>query len=491
MLDTVDLTKRTRKTDYKARRDDLEARLGELQRRLRELDIPAIIVFEGWGASGKGTLINRLFLSLDPRGTTVHSITEASPEEQTHPYFWRFWTRTPARGRLAIFDRSWYSRFLIEGFDDSVKDKVGDRAYNEVNAFERQLVDDGCILIKFFLHISPEEQELRFKELESNPSTAWRVTPRDWQKHKQYGKYAKITNAMMARTHRQVAPWTVVEAEDWRYATIKVYDTLIQKIENRLQTYGQTEVSFGTPAWTREPVPDLLGEIDLSRRLPRSEYTSQLRRYQERARDLEHELYHQKRPAVVIYEGWDAAGKGGNMKRLLRRMDPRGYEVIPVAAPNDVELAHHYLWRFWLNVPKAGHIAIFDRSWYGRVLVERIEGLCMEEEWRRAYREINEMEEHLVSHGTIILKFWLHIDRDTQLRRFEDRQRTSHKRWKMTEEDWRNRGKWDLYQSTANEMIYHTNTTCAPWTVVGANDKRYARIKTLKTFCQELERQLK
>ena len=491
MLDTVDLSKSTRKSDYKAKQDDLENRLGELQRNLRELDMPLIISFEGWGSSGKGTLINKLLLSLDPRGATVHSITEPTTEERHHPYFWQFWTRTPTRGRIAIFDRSWYSRFLIDGFDASLADKVGDRAYGEVNAFERQLVDDGYIILKFFLHISPKEQEKRFRELEDNPSTAWRVTEKDWEKHKKYGRYAKITNAMMARTSTQYAPWTVVEAEDWRYATQKVYRTIIQAVETRIRAHTQTEVQFDAPAWREERIPDLLSEVDLSPKLSRSEYGNQLRKYQDRARELEHELYHQGRSAIIAYEGWDAAGKGGNMKRLLRRMDPRGYEVIPIAAPNYVEKAHHYLWRFWHVIPKDGHIAVFDRSWYGRVLVERIEEFCTEEAWHRAYREINEMEEHLVNHGTIILKFWMHIDGDTQLKRFQDRQRTAHKRWKMTDEDWRNRDKWDHYQAAANEMIYRTNTDYAPWTVVEANDKRFARIKTLKTFCAELERPLK
>ena len=491
MLDTVDLSKRTRKTEYKARKDDLENQLGELQRKLRDLELPMIILFEGWGASGKGTLINKLLLSLDPRGATVHSITEPTAEEHSHPYLWRFWTRTPPRGRIAIFDRSWYSRFLIEDYDRSIADKVGDRTHEEVNAFERQLIDDGCILLKFFLHISPKEQEARFKELESNPSTAWRVTERDWEKHRQYGRYAKITNLMMARTSTQYAPWTVVEAEDWRYATQKVFSTVIQSVETRVRTHNQTEVRFGSPPPNQDPAPDKLSEVDLSPKLSRSEYGNQLRKHQERARELEHELYHQGRSAIIVYEGWDAAGKGGNMKRLLRRMDPRGYEVIPIAAPNYVEKAHHYSWRFWQVIPRDGHIAVFDRSWYGRVLVERVEGFCTEEEWKRAYREINEVEEHLVNHGTIVFKFWMHIDSETQLRRFQDRQRTPHKRWKMTDEDWRNRDKWDQYHAAVNEMIYRTNTDFAPWTIVESNDKRYARIKTLKTFCAELERQLR
>jgi polyphosphate kinase 2 (PPK2 family) len=205
---------------------------------------------------------------------------------------------------------------------------------------------------------------------------------------------------------------------------------------------------------------------------------------------LEHEIYVRRVPVVIAYEGWDAAGKGGNIRRLTQNLDPRGYEVVPVAAPNDIEKAHHYLWRFWLQMPKAGHITIFDRSWYGRVLVERVEGFCTEAQWRRAYREINGMEQHLAHFGAIVLKFWLHIDPDEQLRRFREREGMLHKQWKMTDEDWRNREKLDQYRGAVEEMLYRTSTPYAPWTIVESNCKRHARVKVLETVCKAIRKHI-
>lgn len=493
MLEEADTSLKARKADYKALITDLEYRLGELQREARSLGIPIIILFEGWGASGKGSQINRLLLSLDPRGVRVHSIVEPNDEERLRPYLWRFWTKTPARGRMSIFGRSWYGRFLVEGMDDTVKDlsDIPDRGYDEINAFERQLVDDGCLLIKFFLHISGEEQENRFKKLEKNPSTSWRVTEKDWKKHGQRNRYVKITDRMLEKTSTDGVPWTVVAAEDWRWATLRVFETVIEQLSGKIAAVHRERYRKPAPLPPRPKIPDILGKVDLGKKLDKNEYSKLLKKYQRRVRDLEHEIYRQRLPVVIVYEGWDAAGKGGNIKRLVRRMDPRGYEVIPVAAPNDLELSHHYLWRFWQEMPKAGHIAIFDRSWYGRVMVERIEGFCSPHEWQRAFGEINEMEEHLVNSGTAVLKFWVDIDKETQLERFTDRGNLEHKQWKITNEDWRNREKWDGYHAAVNEMLHLTHTDHAPWTIVESNDKRYARIKTLKKFCTEIEKRLK
>jgi polyphosphate:AMP phosphotransferase len=494
MLSTVNLKSKARKADYKALITDLEYRLGELQREALALKLPVVILFEGWGASGKGSQINRLLLSLDPRGVNVHSIEPPNKEERLRPFLWRFWTKTPAKGRIGIFGRSWYGRFLVDEMDPGIKDlsNVPDSAYDDINAFERQLVDDGAIVMKFFLHISAEEQEDRFKKLESNPSTSWRVTQTDWEKHDHYQDYLEVTNTMLDKTSTLHAPWTLVAAEDWRWAALRVFETVIDQLSRAVSTRARRRrPAVSDAAYPRAEIPDILGKVDLNKRLGRSEYAKQLKNYQGRVRDLEHEIYRQRLPVVIVYEGWDAAGKGGNIKRLVRRMDPRGYEVIPVAAPNDVELSHHYLWRFWQTIPKAGHIAIFDRSWYGRVMVERIEGFCTTEDWQRAFREINETEKHLVNSGAVVLKFWVDIDKEMQLERFESRENLDHKRWKITEEDWRNREKWDDYQVAVNEMLYRTSTEYAPWKIIESNDKRYARIRTLKIFCTEIEKRLK
>ncbi len=494
MLEKIDLTKKIAKPEYKTIITGLELKLAELQREAKDLKIPVIVVFEGWDAAGKGTMINRLILSIDPRGFTVYPTNPPNEEERLRPFLWRFWSNTPEKGRITIFDRSWYGRVLVERVDKIVKKKDWMVAYDEIKSFERQLVDEGAVIIKFFLHIDKNEQKKRFKKLQNNSSTAWKVTKDDWKHHKQYREYFDAVEDMLAKTDTEYAPWTIVEAHDRHFASVKIFKTIIDAVERKkfeLQHAEENHAAFVKSSIDVKNISSsVLDKVDLSVSLTREEYSAALKKYQQRIRELEHEVYIRRLPIIMVYEGWDAAGKGGNIKRLVRGMDPRGYEVIPIAAPNDIELAHHYLWRFWTKIPKAGHIAIFDRSWYGRVLVERVEGFCTEEEWKRAYREINEMEEHLANFGTVLIKFWVQIDKDEQLRRFKARQETPYKQWKITEEDWRNREKWDLYKSAVDEMLFRTSTSHAPWTIVESNSKWYARIKALRTFVERLEDRL-
>lgn len=514
MLEQVDLSKKVEKEEYKTVVSDLELRLGELQREARALDIPILIVFEGWDAAGKGTLINRLILTFDPRGCIVYPINPPNEEERLRPFLWRFWIKTPPKGKIAVFDRSWYGRVLVERVGKFAKKREWQRAYGEITSFERQLTDDGTVIMKFFLHISQKEQKKRFEKLQKSPTTAWKVTKEDWKHHKQYGKYLEATEDMLAKTDTDFAPWTIVESHDRRFATIKVFKTVIDTIERKIERAkriqeqaqriqatqkktAQKKSSKQAQSKQEKPTFDLdklsssiLDKVDLSLSLTQEDYKAELKRCQQRVFEIEHEIYMKRIPVVILYQGWDAAGKGGNIRRLTQSMDPRGYGVIPIAAPNDIEKAHHYLWRFWNEFPKAGHIAIFDRSWYGRVLVERIEGFCSEQEWKRAYREINEIEEHMVNFGTVLIKFWLHIDQDEQLRRFKAREQTPHKHWKITDEDWRNREKWDQYKEAVDEMLFRTSTAYAPWTIVEANSKYYARIKALRTVIEAVEARL-
>ncbi len=488
-LDKLNLSRKMDKQKYKAIIPRLHLEVGELQRALREKGISVIIVFEGWGAAGKGTQINNLMLSLDPRGFNVYLVKSPNQEEYMRPFLWRFWLRIPAAGRIAIFDRSWYRRVTTDKVDGTISRPESVKTFAEIRTFERQLTDGGTIIIKFFLHISKKEQRKRFDALLDNPATAWKVTKNDWKQHKAYAEYAKAADEMFAHTSRPAAPWTVVEATDHRFASVKIIRALIAALSGALSAPRTLRTQVRTFALGGR-VPPLLDTTDLSRSMPREAYEASLKKHQVRLNEIEHEIYLKRIPVVIVYEGWDAAGKGGNIRRLVQALDPRGYEVVPVAAPNDVEKAHHYLWRFWQKIPKAGHITIFDRSWYGRVMVERIEGFCSESEWKRAFREINEFESECADFGIVLVKFWLQIDPDEQLRRFRQREKLSYKRWKITDEDWRNREKWGLYKSAVDEMIYRTSTKAAPWTIVEANCKLFARIKTIKTVIKAIEKKL-
>lgn len=493
MLEKIDLSKTADKETYKAVRDQLGAKLGLLQRECKAAGIPVIIVFEGMGAAGKGIQINRLIQNLDPRGFSVYASSRETEEEAMRPFLWRYWTKTPANGRIAVFDRSWYCRVQKDRFDGKITESQLPGAFQDILSFERQLTDGGAVIIKLFLYISKEEQRKRFKKLDGSKETSWRVNEADWERNERYEEYLQINEEMLEKTDTENAPWTIIEATDKNYGAMKILATVSDRLEYELARRRQR-------AKEKKPIPALpdekyktgvLSGVDLTKTLTRKDYKEQIDKLQKRLEVLHNEIYQLRIPVIIGFEGWDAGGKGGAIKRLTSHLDPRGYQVNPTAAPNDIEKVHHYLWRFWNNVPKAGHIAIFDRTWYGRVMVERIEGFCEEAEWKRAYQEINEMEAHMANAGAIVLKFWLHIDKDEQERRFKERMADPAKQWKITDEDWRNREKWEQYEEAVNEMLVRTSTTYAPWIVVEGNCKYYARVKVLETVVETMERKVK
>ncbi|HEY3424762.1 MAG TPA: phosphate--AMP phosphotransferase [Negativicutes bacterium] len=494
MLEKVDLSKTIDKEEYKELVDELRRKLALLQRQARDAQMPVVIVFEGWDAAGKGTLINELILSLDPRGFNVYPTHEPNEDEQFKPYLWRFWTKTPAKGRIAIFDRSWYRRVLQERVDKLALPQELHNAFHDIPAFERQLAEDGNLIIKFFLHISKKEQKERLKKLADDPATAWRVSEKDWKHHKEYNEYLQAIEEMIQKTDASYAPWAIVEAHDKRFAVVKILTTVVTAIERQLNkklaVCAVPQVLTAADKLDKKFNSSILSEVDLTKTLAEDEYQEKLKKHQDKIRELEYVIYSKRLPVIIAFEGWDAAGKGGAIRRLTQNMDPRGYTVVPVASPTEEEKNHHYLWRFWKTVPKAGHIALFDRSWYGRVLVERVEGFCLETDWRRAYKEINEMEEQWVNYGAVLVKFWMHIDQDEQQKRFEERLANPDKHWKITEEDWRNREKWSDYETAVDEMFFRTSTTYAPWNIVEANSKYYARIKVLETVIAAVSKQL-
>lgn len=499
MLEQIDLTKKMSKKDYKARMEILEPQLAKLQRECKSEKIPVIVVFEGFGAAGKGYQIGKLIQALDPRGFYVNSTGRETEEERMRPFLWRFWTKTPAKGQMAIFDRSWYRKVLIDRFDGITPDRRLADAYQEINTFERQLTTDGTVIIKLFLCIDQKEQKKRFKKLMDSKSSAWRVSKDDLKRNVHFDTYKKINDEMLEHTDTSYAPWTLVESMDREFATVKIYTAVIRALQAALQKKAeQPDVSASAEtAVTSDSSSDevlrtsSLQKVDLSLSLTKEEYKARLSELQGKIATLHGELYRRRIPVIIGFEGWDAGGKGGAIKRLTEKMDSRGYRVHPTSAANDVEKVHHYLWRFWNNVPKDGHIAIFDRTWYGRVMVERIEGFCTTQEWQRAYQEINDMEAQFAQHGTIVLKFWIQIDKDEQERRFKERMENPEKQWKITDEDWRNRAKWDEYEKAVDEMLVRTSTTYAPWTIVEGNSKYYARIKVLETVVNAMEERLK
>jgi len=405
---------------------------------------------------------------------------------------WRFWRRTPAAGRINVFDRSWY-RGELRGYEE---DEIPLSNSAHILSFERQLSDSGVVIIKLFLHVSRKEQKKRLTALSENSETAWRVMKADWKQNQGYDEFLQRFDQVLEKTDHAQAKWTLIEADNAYFAEVKVCQTVVEALEEAVRTARDACESTAPSVDALIPPPvgirsSVLGTIQLDQRIDPQEYRQRLRRAQANLDRLHNAMYQQRIPAAVLFEGWDAAGKGGAIKRLVMPLDPRGYEVVPSGAPNDIERAHHHLWRYWNKVPKAGHLTVFDRIWYGRVLVERVEGFCTQEEWRRAFREINEYEEQLVESGEILLKFWLHIDQDEQLRRFEERENIKEKQWKITDEDWRNRAKWDQYAEAVDEMLLRTSTTYAPWTVVEANQKQFARIKVIETVQMGLEHRLK
>ncbi|MBR6873791.1 MAG: polyphosphate:AMP phosphotransferase [Ruminococcus sp.] len=478
--------------DYKAKAKELQTNLSGLQIKMKENKLPVMIVFEGWGASGKGTLIASTIKLLDPRFFKVTSTLPANEAERRYPLMKRFFEGIPEYGKLLVMDRSWYRELAAARIEQDIPRKEYERRINSVNIFERQLTDDGYLIVKVFLHISKEEQKRRFDKLGESDATKWRVTDKDRYQNKHYEEYRERFEDMLEQTDTAYAPWNVIDAEDKQFARYKLFEILVESISAALEadTVYPPECDVAE-LFDMKQMPRLSEVVLEGKTVEEEEYTERLKTAQKQLAKLHGRIYKHRIPVMLVFEGWDAAGKGGAIKRVGAALDPRGYEAVPVAAPDAREKIHHYLWRFWINLPKDGHITIFDRSWYGRVMVERLEGFTPSERCAMAYREINEFERELSECGVVILKFWVHIDKDEQLRRFNDRMNTPEKRWKITDEDWRNREKWDQYEAAVDEMIQKTSTEFAPWVIVEGNDKKYARLKVLDTVIERLGDELK
>lgn len=494
MLNTLDLTLSLDKETYQQQLEALMRQLRSLQQACWEEQLPVIVVLEGWATAGKGTLLKKMVNYMDPRGFSVHPILSPSSHEQHYPFLWRFWHKLPPQGSLGFFYHSWYTHVLEDRLFKRVSNAQVPRLMRDINAFERQLSDDGAAIAKFWIHLSRKELKKRLKKYEADELDSWRVRPEDWQQAKNYPEYSALVEEMITATSTGFAPWTLVEGDCQRYARVKVLSQLVATITqalDRLKLSSFKSLSLPPQEHLLPTEPDFLSQVDLSQSLAKEDYKKRLRQAQIDLRKLQVKIYQTGIPVLILFEGWDAAGKGGAIKRLTDTLDPRSYKVNTFAAPSQEEYLYHYLWRFWRRIPGEGTIGIFDRSWYGRVLVERIEGFADEAEWRRAYREINEFEAQLTSFGFVLVKFWLHISPEEQLRRFEERKDNLFKQYKLTDEDWRNRERWALYHVAVNQAIARTSTPSAPWTIVAGNDKYYARVKVLETVIDAIKAELK
>lgn len=387
-----------------------------------------------------------------------------------------------------FFDSGWANELICQKLRSEISDNEYARRTESIKRFERQLTDNGYLVLKFFFHIDKKEQRKRLEALSSDEDTIWRVNETDLWQNKHYGKCQEVFNQYLTETNMPSAPWYIIDADSRKWARLQVLEILNRGIETALQNESLA-VPLLQNVFPLVKMPKL-NEIPLDKEISEEEYSIELKHLQEKLGALHNRLYRKRVPVIIAYEGWDAAGKGGNIRRITGALDPRGFEVHPIASPEPHEKARHYLWRFWTRLPKDGHIAIFDRTWYGRVMVERLEGFCSTNDWQRAYNEINEFEKELSLWGAVILKFWVHIDKDTQLERFNLRQNTPEKQWKITQEDWRNREKWDEYEAAVDEMLQKTSTAYAPWHVLESVDKKYARIKALKIVIDALEKAL-
>ena len=521
MLEKANLKRRFEKEEYDQLKDELVTKLVKLQQDCIREKFPVVICVDGWSASGKGTSISKLVKDLDPRAFRVHSMNAPTADELRYPFMQRYWERIGQYGTMTIFDKSWYleAARIITGALDSKQNKLfphpvfrdtGGYVIGESEGqsnllaesaymLEKQLIDDGYLLIKCFFHISKKEQTRRLEALQADKSTAWRVNATDLEQNKNYDKRVALVDRLLELTNTADAPWHIIAAENRRTRRIEFLEVLVKEIEEGLERHlkrkkNPIEIPADFPLPRSRHVLTKMPKVedtphDLA--LDPEKYREELKKEQAKLESLQGELYRRSIPMMLVYEGWDAAGKGGNIKRVASALDARDYRVVPSAAPSKVEKEHPFLWRYWVNLPKSGHTAIYDRSWYGRVMVERIEGFCTADDWRRAFEEINDFEWEMYRTGTILLKFWVDVSQDEQLARFEARKNDPDKAWKLTDEDWRNREKYPQYCEAINDMLRMTSTNFAPWHIIESDDKRYARIKALKIINETIENRLK
>jgi len=492
MFESAELGHRIDKETYRKEVAPLREALLDTQLDLLESrNCPVIVLIAGMDGAGKGETVNKINEWMDPRHIDTYVFGPPSDEEAERPPMWRYWRTLPPKGKIGIYFGSWYTDPILKSADGKLENEALEEALERIVRFEQMLIDEGALVLKYWFHLSKEKQKERMKKLENDPLTRWRITDQDRKHLKIYDELKTVAEGVLRETSTAGAPWIVVESFDANYRNLTVGKHIQQAIRERLdEKPARSSTLNAPPLKVAIDSTNLLSQLDLTKRIEDKEYDKKLERYQAKLNKLTRDPKFTKMSVICVFEGADAAGKGGCIRRITEAVDARFFRVIPIAAPSEEERTQPYLWRFWRHIPRLGNVTIFDRSWYGRVLVERVENFCSEYDWMRAYGEINDFEEQLALHNFLVVKFWLQISKEEQLQRFEARQNTPYKRFKITKEDWRNRDKWEAYEAAACDMIDRTSTDSAPWTVVEANDKNFARIKVLKTLCERVEKAL-
>jgi AMP-polyphosphate phosphotransferase len=492
MFESAELGHKVDKASYDAEVPRLRVALLEAQFDLaQKASFPVIVLVGGVDGAGKGETVNLLNEWMDPRFIQVNAMGVPTDEERERPQMWRFWRALPPKGKIGVFFGSWYTLPIVQCVLGKNKASQLVRSIDQINRLEKMLSDEGALIIKFWFHLSKDAQKKRLKALEKDPKTRWRVTDTDWERFRLYDKFRKISEHTLRETSTAEAPWIVVEGTDPRYRGLSVGKILLDALRKRIDHPLKALPLKVAPLQAPLNHLDLFDKLKMAQKVAKKTFETELEKYQGKLNLLTRDPRFRKLSVIALFEGSDAGGKGGAIRRITAALDARHYRIIPVAAPTEEERAQPYLWRFWRHIPRNGGFTIFDRSWYGRVLVERVEKYCSERDWMRAYSEINDFEEQLIDNNTVLVKFWLAITRDEQLRRFKEREKIGFKRFKITAEDWRNREKWDDYERAVCDMVDRTSTEIAPWVLVEANDKNFARIKILKTLCQQIEAAMK
>jgi polyphosphate:AMP phosphotransferase len=487
MFEAAELGNAVSKEALEARAPALRVDLINAQYDLRHADFPVVVLLTGDDRAGVNETLNVLHEWMDARYIQTTAYGELREAERERPRFWRYWDALPRKGQLAILVGDWSTALLTDHMMGDIDEAEFERGIDHIQRLEQQLVDDGALILKFWIHLPRKELKRRLRKAKKNSGSVFRSEEIDRRVHAGYDEILEQAERLIRKTSTAAAPWHVVEGSDSQYRDLSVAEGILAALRARLDAGGGGAIAAPAIALPDlDPQTNVLGSVDLSKSLPYDEYKATLNALQERLRETADRARRKGVPAILVFEGWDAAGKGGAIRRIMTSLDARDYRTVPISAPTEEEKAHHYLWRFWRQIPRNGQIMIFDRSWYGRVLVERVEGFAKDAEWRRAFAEINDFEDQLVEHGAVVCKFWLHIGQDEQSRRFEAREKTAYKKYKIGEEDYRNRGKWDDYVAAVDEMVARTSGELAPWHLIPANDKRFARVAIVRTVCEAL-----